>query len=236
MRIILATLLLLAGHLAFAEQKVPVINAFNVDLKCPADHTRIVSTTDETVSQFCVLSKDKATKDGPYEIRTLKPATVQEEGVYKMGKALPSFRAPTMAPTEKEARGLLMSLRNNVINYRAESGFFTTDLVENAFLPTSDTAFSCGFKTPSAAPPKVAHNLGPVDPSRSTIDNPKFISGAKKKWNFKYKYIGKAKIKDFPPSGFTGETFKAACVLKTETGVDIWTIDEKGNIQHPSAM
>ena len=233
---IVSLLVLTAGHFASADQATvqtpPPAYKQDANLPCPDGHMQAVTEKDGTESLFCVFTKNKNMKDGPYEIRSITPSQVQERGVYKMGQAFPSFKAPAMSADEKEARQLLMSLRNDVASYKAEYGFYTTDLVENAFLPIGDTAYTCGFKTPSGPPGKGAHNTAPVDPKISTSDNSKYMLGVRKKWNYKFKYTGQAKLSDFPESGFKGDTYTAACVLRTPKGLDIWTINEKGEIKH----
>jgi hypothetical protein len=241
---IFAVLVLTAGRFASADQSTvqsapqsasqtpPPVYKQAASLPCPPEHTQVITDKNDLISLFCVFTKNKDMKDGPYEIRSVKPAQVQERGVYKMGTAFPSFKAPVMSADEKEARQLLMSLRNDVATYKAENGFYTTDLVENAFLPIGDTAYACGFKTPSGPPGKGAHNTAPVNPKISTSDNSKYLSGVQKKWNYKFKYTGKAKLSDFPESGFKGDNYTAACVLRMPKGLDIWTINEKGEIKH----
>lgn len=139
---------------------------------------------------------------------------------------------------QRGAIGDLKLLANAEKEFKARTGFYTTDLNALAIVP-KQVLFKFGFASPSPAHPEIDRDDFRHRPELKDLDA---LRAAIPKLEIKYSPVTKLDSIDFASvvSRYCADctagdqTFKALAVgnLDDDEDLDVWTIDEKGEVRH----
>jgi type IV pilus assembly protein PilA len=150
--------------------------------------------------------------------------------------ATPKFVGFRCKSKQSEAKTNLSGLYTAEKTFYGEHGFYTTDLVSLEWKPDGSPTYAYGFASPSEARSEPAS----LDPSRRTTFDPRVATGEYAITNMKtlagHHHDDDDLLQAFAAATATSSSFIAVAIgdIDTDTdgaGLDVWTIDEKRNLQ-----